>query len=78
MAVDMIKTIGRDGTIEAIKNSEKPCRYTYGYKWRNPTTCEETVSKEMAEKIIRNESWVDVVERDTYFDVNAYSDNDMW
>ncbi len=80
----MIKMSFYDGTlneakaIEVIKNSDKPCVYTYGFKYRNPTTREVPISKEKAIEIISHEGFLDITEYEDRFDLNAYSSNDMW
>lgn len=80
----MIKMSFYDGTlnetkaIEIIKNSDKPCVYTYGFKYRNPTTREVPISKERAIEIISQGGFLDITEYEDRFDLNTYSSNDMW
>lgn len=71
-------TLNREKAKEYILNSEKPCRYTYGLSYRNPTTNNIFITKEEALEIIAKESLLDVKEHDTYIHLNAYSSNDMW
>lgn len=71
-------TLNREEAIEVIKNSYKPCVYTYGLKYRNPTTRDVPISKERAIEIIKKESLLDITEYEDKFDLNAYSSNDMW
>ena len=71
-------TLNREKAKEYILNSEKPCRYTYGLGYRNPTTHNIFITKEEALEIIAKESLLDVREHDTYIHLNAYSSNDMW
>lgn len=71
-------TLNREKAKEYILNSEKPCRYTYGLGYRNPTINNIFITKEEALEIIVKESLLDVREHDTYIHLNAYSSNDMW
>ena len=71
-------TLNREKAKEYILNSEKPCRYTYGLGYRNPTTNNIFITKEEALEIIAKESLLNVREHDTYIHLNAYSSNDMW
>ena len=71
-------TLNREKAKEYILNSEKPCRYTYGLGYRNPTTNNIFITKEEALEIIAKESLLEVREHDTYIHLNAYSSNDMW
>jgi len=61
-----------------IEKTDKPIRYTYGFKYRNPTTRDVPVSKERALKIVDDQSLLDAKELDGCLDLNAYSSNDMW
>lgn len=63
---------------EFIENTEKPIRYTFGLKYRSPTTRDVPVSKEKALEIVSRESLLDAKELDNCLDLNAYSGNDMW
>ena len=71
-------TLNREKAIEIITNSDKPCVYTFGFKYRNPTTRDVPISKEKAIEIIKKESLLDITEYEDKFDLNAYSGNDMW
>lgn len=71
-------TLNREKAIDFIANSEKPCVYTYGLKYRKPTTYEVNITKEQAINCIRNESLIDIKEYEDKIDINAYSSNDMW
>lgn len=61
-----------------IEKTDKPIRYTYGFKYRNPTTRDVPVSKERALKIVDAQSLLDAKELDDVLDLQAYSSNDMW
>lgn len=63
---------------EFIESTEKPIRYTFGFKYRNPTTKNVPISKEKALEIVSKESMLDATELDDCLDLNAYSGNDMW
>lgn len=63
---------------EFIENTGKPIRYTFGFKYRNPTIRDAPVSKEKALEIVSRESLLDAKELDNCLDLNAYSGNDMW
>ena len=71
-------TLNRKEAIQIISNSEKPCVYTLGLKYRNPTTRDVLISQEKAIEIINKESLLDITEYEDRFDLNAYTDNDMW
>ena len=64
--------------IEFLKTTDKPIKYTYGYKYRKPTTCLKPITLEEAIQIVRSQSLLDVDERDDFIDMNAYDGNDMW
>jgi len=80
----MLKMSFYDGSLDKeelkkfIRKTEKPIKYTYGLKFRNPTTRDVPVSKEKALKIVDRESLLDATEYRDYLDLNAYSENDMW
>lgn len=61
-----------------LSATTKPIKYTYGLKYRNPTTY--MVHKSLAEalEIVDNEGLLTVNEYEDYIDMNAYSSNDMW
>jgi hypothetical protein len=71
-------SLNREKLKKFIQETEKPIRYTYGLKFRNPTTRDVPVSKEEALKIVDRESLLDATEYRDYLDLNAYSGNDMW
>lgn len=64
--------------IDFIKTSNKPCKYTYGFKYRGPSTYEVPISASKAIEYINKSYLIDVEERDSFIDVNEYSNNDMW
>lgn len=61
-----------------LQTTKKPIRYTYGLKYRNPTTRDVPKTNAEAVKICKSESMIDVKEFADYIDMNAYSGNDMW
>lgn len=71
-------TLNKKVLKEFIESTEKPIRYTFGFKYRNPTTNNVPISKEKALEIVSRESMLDAKELDDCLDLNAYSGNDMW
>ena len=71
-------TLDRDRLKAFIKKTDKPIRYTYGLKYRNPTTLNVPVSKERALQIVDSQPMLDAKELDDVLDLQAYSSNDMW
>lgn len=71
-------TLNKDRLKAFIKKTDKPIRYTYGFKFRNPTTLNVPVSKERALQIVDSQSMLDAQELDDVLDLQAYSSNDMW
>lgn len=71
-------TLNRDKLIDFIKETTKPIKYTIGFKYKNPTTCEKQISKEEAIKIIRSDAWIDATEREDFLDLQTYTSNDMF
>ena len=71
-------SLDREKAIEAIMTTYKPCTYTYGLRYRNPTTKDVYITKEEAIEIINRESLLDITEYENRIDLNAYSANDMW
>lgn len=63
---------------EIINSTEKPLKYTCGFRFRNPTILYQPVSKEKALKIVEQASFLDVDEYEDYIHINEYSCNDMW
>lgn len=71
-------TLDREKAIEVIKNTDKPCEYTYGYAYRNPTTHNKPISRDEAIRIVNEESLLDIDEFENRIHLNAFSSNDMW
>ena len=71
-------TLNKDRLKEFIEKTDKPIRYTYGLKFKGPTTMNVPVSKEKALQIVDSQSLLDAKELDDCLDLNAYSGNDMW
>lgn len=71
-------TLNKEELKKFIEGTEKPIRYTYGFKYRNPTTKDVPISKERALQIVLEESLLDATEYEDYLDLNAYSEGDMW
>lgn len=80
----MLKMSFFDGTLDRIKakeyiqKTEKPCKYTYGLGYRNPTINHAPISKDEAQRIVDSKSFLDITEYADYIHLNAYSENDMW
>ena len=80
----MFKMSFYDGTLDRAKAKEfvvqtnKPLKYTYGLIYRNPTTHNKPITKAEALKIIDEQGFLDIEEKQEYIHLNAYSDNDMW
>lgn len=66
-----------DMAVDAIRNSNKPCVFTYGLAFRNPTTYRVPISKEEAIKIIKSRDTVDVEEEADVFHINKLSGYDL-
>lgn len=71
-------TLDKEELKKFIEKTKKPIRYTYGLKYRNPTTKDVPVSKERALQIVSTENLLDATEYESCLDLNAYSGNDMW
>lgn len=71
-------TLNKDRLKAFIEKTDKPIRYTYGFKYKSPTTLNVPVSKEKAMQIVDSQSMLDAKELDDVLDLNAYSGNDMW
>ena len=68
----------KDDVIAYVKESDKPCVYTYGFEYRHPTTHRVPLTKDEAIEKIKKNSFVDVTEEKDVIHINAYSDNDMF
>jgi hypothetical protein len=71
-------TMNKDRLKAFIEETDKPIRYTYGLRYRNPVTKDVPVSKEKALQIVDSQSLLDARELEDCLDLNAYSGNDMW
>ena len=71
-------TLNKQELKDFINKTSKPIRYTYGFKYKSPTTMNEPVSKEKALEIVDSQALLDAKELDGCLDLNAYSENDMW
>ena len=69
--------VTKDEMIDFLKRTKKPFRYTYGIEYRNPTTNGKPLTRKEAVSMFKR-TGMDVTERETYIDMNDYSDNDMW
>ncbi len=64
--------------LEAAVATGKPIKYTFGFKYRHPTTYEVPITAEQALEFGKTESFYDVTDMGDWIDFNAYSSNDMW
>lgn len=64
--------------VDAIRKSNKPCVFTYGLAFRNPTTYRVPISKEEAIEIIKSRDAVDVEEEADVFHINKLSGSDLY
>ena len=71
-------SLNKSKLIEFVQRTEKPIKYTYGPKFRQPTTLRVPVTVAEAVSIIEREDLLDAEELDDYIDLNAFSANDMW
>lgn len=63
---------------EEIAKSEKPCVFTSGYEWKNPTTHRVPMAKEEVYNLLDSESWLKITEEKDVIHIQAFSANDMW
>ena len=61
-----------------MKHTTKQIKYTYGLKFRGPTTCEKPISHEEAMRIWSRNGMFDVREHEDWVDFQEVSGNDMW
>lgn len=71
-------TLNVTKAIAIIQKTSRKCRYTYGLKYRNPTTRDVIITKEKAIEKIKTGSLIDIHFREDVIDINEYSANDMW
>ena len=70
-------TCTKQEAIEFIRTTEKPFKYTYGLRYRKPSTMDEPITREQALKHMED-TLVDMDEHETYVHINRYSNNDLW
>ena len=61
-----------------MRHTTKQIKYTYGLKFRGPTTFEKPISHEEAMRIWSKNGMFDVREYDDWVDFQEVSGNDMW
>lgn len=61
-----------------LKTTKKPILYTYGLKYRHPTTCDVPINRNKALEIWNKRSLLDIDEKEDAIYLNEYSSNDMW
>ena len=68
----------KDEIIKFLKSTNKPIKYTNGFKSKHPGTYMKPISLEEALKIAERYGYLDVDEKPDYIDMNEYSSNDLW
>ena len=71
-------TLEKEKAIAIINKSKRKIVYTYGLKFRGPSTLEVPTSKEKAIEIIKRGSLIDVDFKEDVIDIQEVSGNDMW
>jgi hypothetical protein len=61
-----------------IAKSDKPCVFTYGYEWKNPTAHRLPVEKDWVYKLIDTETWLRITEEKEVIHIQKFDANDMW
>lgn len=61
-----------------LENTDKQIKYTYGFKYRSPTTYEVPITNDEAVKRFDENSFSDVEEKEDWIDFNQYSCNDLF
>lgn len=92
IALNMIDSITGDeiesmsffnGTLDRIRarliisKTSRPIVYTYGLKFRKPTTYEVPITIDQALKAVDNDNYLDIKFLEDKIDMNAYSSSDM-
>ena len=67
----------RDEIVEFLRTTEKPILYTFGLKYRDPTTRDVEISNKRAVELF-NTHFSDVEEKEEYVDLNCFSSNDLY
>ena len=68
----------KEKTVEFLKETIKPIKYTHGLGYRGPTINKVPVNRKKAIEIFNTNSLCDVTEYEDYVHVNTFSGNDMW
>ena len=73
-------TLDREKAKEYVLASDKPVKHTCGFVSSNvvPTTYKKPITKEEAIKMIEDEGFLDIAEREDYIHFNTYTANDMY
>ncbi len=61
-----------------LQTTKKKILYTYGLKYRHPSTLNVPITSEEALEKWKRNSMTDITEYADYIDMNQYSGNDMW
>lgn len=70
--------LNKEKAIKFIQETKKPCVFTAGFKYKNPTIYEVYITKEEAIEKIKTESFLEIKEYENKVDLNAFSSNDMF
>ena len=68
----------KDEIIKFLKSTNKPIKYTNGFKSKHPSIYMKPISLEEALKIAERYGYLDVDEKSDYIDMNEYNSNDLW
>lgn len=68
----------KEEALKLLQDTNKKILYTYGLKFRQPTTYEEPIKNSEALKLFLDNPLNDVVEYENYIDFNQYSSNDLY
>lgn len=68
----------KEEALKLLQDTNKKILYTYGLKFRQPTTYEKPIKNSEALKLFLDNPLNDVVEYENYIDFNQYSSNDLY
>lgn len=64
--------------LENALATNKPIKFTIGFKYKHPTTYEIPIDKESALEFADEYSFYDVEDKGDWIDFNVYTSNDMY
>lgn len=68
----------KEEALKLLQDTNKKILYTFGLKYRQPTTYEVQINNSKALELFLKNSLSDVVEYEDYIDFNQYSSNDLY